>query len=86
MEFDELYEKIEKAKMPKNVLKIANKELKRMKKIPSHSPEYTVSRTYLDWLSDMPWSIESKDNNDVVNAKEILDKDHFGLEKLKIES
>ena len=54
-----------------------------MKKIPSHSPEYTVSRTYLDWLSDMPWSIESKDNNDVVNAKEILDKDHFGLEKIK---
>ena len=83
VEFDELHEKIKKAKMPKNVLKIANKELKRMKKIPSHSPEYTVSRTYLDWLSDMPWSIESKDNNDVINAKEILDEDHFGLEKVK---
>ncbi len=83
VEFDELHEKIKKAKMPKNVLKIANKELKRMKKIPSHSPEYTVSRTYLDWLSDMPWSIESKDNNDVINAKETLDQDHFGLEKVK---
>tara|TARA_B100000131_G_scaffold285198_1_gene294313 strand:- start:899 stop:3250 length:2352 start_codon:yes stop_codon:yes gene_type:complete len=83
VEFQELNEKIEKAKMPKNVLKIAKKELKRMRKIPSHSPEYTVSRTYLDWLSDLPWSIESKDNNDVVNAKEALDKDHFGLDKIK---
>ena len=46
-----------------------------MKKIPSHSPEYTVSRTYLDWLTDLPWNKQTDDNNDILNAKKILDKD-----------
>ena len=83
LEFQELAEKIKKAKMPKKVEKIANKELNRMKKIPSHSPEYTVSRTYLDWLVDLPWNNESTDNNDIMNAKKILDSDHYGLIKIK---
>ena len=83
LEFQELAEKIKKAKMPKKVDKIANKELNRMKKIPSHSPEYTVSRTYLDWLLDLPWNEESSDNNDIGNAKKILDTDHYGLVKIK---
>ncbi|MBJ47944.1 MAG: endopeptidase La [Candidatus Marinimicrobia bacterium] len=83
LEFQELAEKIKKAKMPKKVDKIANKELNRMKKIPSHSPEYTVSRTYLDWLIDLPWNDESNDNNDISNAQNILDEDHYGLVKVK---
>ena len=69
VEFQELADKIKKADMPEKIEKIANKELSRMKKIPSHSPEYTVSRTYLDWLVELPWNNESLDNNDIENAK-----------------
>ena len=83
LEFQELAQKIKDAKMPKKVQKIAEKELNRMKKIPSHSPEYTVSRTYLDWLTDLPWDFQTDDNNDILNAKKILDKDHYGLDKIK---
>ena len=83
VEFQELADKIKKADMPEKIEKIANKELSRMKKIPSHSPEYTVSRTYLDWLVELPWNNESLDNNDIENAKKILDTDHYGLSKVK---
>tara|TARA_Y100000996_G_scaffold414565_1_gene405832 strand:- start:68 stop:2416 length:2349 start_codon:yes stop_codon:yes gene_type:complete len=83
LEFQELADKIKEANMPEKVQKIADKELSRMKKIPSHSPEYTVSRTYLDWLVDLPWNAESLDNNDISNAKTILDTDHYGLIKVK---
>ena len=62
IEFEEIQDKIKKAKMPEDVEKIAHKELNRLQKIPSHSPEYTVSRTYLDWLVELPWSVQSKDN------------------------
>ena len=48
--------------MPKDILKVAKKELSRLEKIPTHSPEYTVTRTYLDWLIELPWSKQSKDN------------------------
>ena len=51
--------------MPKEVLKVANKELSRLEKIPTHSPEYTVTRTYLDWLVELPWENESEDNEDI---------------------
>ena len=83
IELQELEDKIKKAKMPKDVLKVANKEMKRLFKIPTHSPEYTVIRTYLDWLVDLPWNKESKDNEDLVFAEKILNEDHFGLEKIK---
>ena len=69
--------------MPKNVEKIALKELNRLQRIPSHSPEYTVSRTYLDWLVELPWDIQSKDNEKIDNANNILNKDHYGLDKVK---
>ena len=59
------------------------KELDRLSKIPSQSPEYTVSRTYLDWLTELPWSKTSEDSINVKDAKSILDKDHYGLEKVK---
>ena len=83
VELDELDEKIKKAKMPEKVEAVAKKELNRMQKIPAQSPEYTVSRTYLDWLVELPWSKESKDNEDINFAQEVLDKDHYGLEKVK---
>jgi len=83
VEIEEISDKIIKAKMPKEVQRIAKKELNRLQKIPSHSPEYTVSRTYLDWLVELPWSIESKDNEKLDNANNILNKDHYGLDKVK---
>ncbi len=83
VELDELDEKIKTAKMPEKVETVARKELTRMKKIPAQSPEYTVARTYLDWLVELPWSKESKDNEDINYAQEILDSDHYGLVKVK---
>ncbi len=83
VELDELDEKIKAAKMPESVDKIAKKELLRMKKIPAQSPEYTVARTYLDWLVELPWNKESKDNEDINYAQEVLDTDHYGLDKVK---
>ena len=83
LELDELDEKIKTAKMPEKVETVARKELTRMKKIPAQSPEYTVARTYLDWLVELPWSKESKDNEDINYAQEILDSDHYGLVKVK---
>ena len=62
---------------------LADKELKRLQKIPTHSPEYTVSRTYLDWLIELPWKKESKDNENIKNAFKILEADHYGLRKVK---
>jgi len=83
IEIDEIREKVEEAKMPEDVYKVAIKEIKRLKKIPTHSPEYTVSRTYLDWLTDLPWSKKSEDKKDIKFASDSLNKDHYGLEKIK---
>jgi len=83
VELKDIEEAIKKAKMPEEAEKVALKELDRLTKIPTQSPEYTVSRTYLDWLTELPWSITSEDSIDVKDAKSILDKDHYGLEKVK---
>ena len=83
IEIDEINDKIVEAKMPKDVHKVATKEVKRLKRIPTHSPEYTVSRTYLDWLTELPWNKESKDNQDLDKSQKILDEDHYGLNKIK---
>jgi len=83
LELDELKEKIDKIKMSEEATKVANKELKRLQKIPTHSPEYTVTRTYLDWLIELPWENESKDNEDIENASKVLDEGHYGLDKVK---
>ena len=83
LELDELKEKIDKIKMSEEATKVANKELKRLQKIPTHSPEYTVTRTYLDWLIELPWENESKDNEDIKNASKALDEGHYGLDKVK---
>jgi ATP-dependent Lon protease len=79
----ELREKIEAANMPEEAEKAAWKELERLNRIPPQSAEYTVSRTYLDWLVDLPWSRSSDDQLDLDRAREVLDDDHYGLEKIK---
>jgi ATP-dependent Lon protease len=82
-EIKELKERITKAKMPPEALKAAEKELDRLSKIPPASAEYTVARTYLDWLVELPWSNSTKDNLEISNAQKILEEDHYNLEKVK---
>lgn len=83
IEIKELEEKILKVGMPEEALKVANKEIDRLQRIPPSSPEYTVSRTYLDWLVELPWSTETEDRVDVHEALKILDRDHYGLKRVK---
>ncbi len=82
-EISELRERIEAAKMPEEVEKVAFKELDRLSHIPQASAEYTVARTYLDWLVELPWSVTTQDELDLKRAKRVLDADHYGLEKVK---
>ncbi|MEN9797725.1 MAG: hypothetical protein RL653_1421, partial [Pseudomonadota bacterium] len=82
-ELDELQERLKKAGLPPDVEKVANKELNRLKTIPAASSEYTVARTYLDWIAELPWSKISEDNLDIDNARKVLDTDHFGIQKVK---
>ena len=82
-ELKELEEKIDAANMSEEAEKVSRKELDRLTKIPPQSPEYTVSRTYLDWLLDLPWNESSKDRVDTKEAKKIMDEDHYGLDDVK---
>ncbi len=79
----EYREKIKKAKMPKDVEEKAEKELKRLKQMSQFNPEASYVRTYLDWLVDLPWSVESANNIEIKAAQKILDDDHYGLKKIK---
>ncbi|MBV8116974.1 MAG: endopeptidase La, partial [Candidatus Eremiobacteraeota bacterium] len=82
-ELNELREKIESAGMPEDVKKAADRELDRLSKVPQASPEYSVIRTYLDWLVTLPWNVETTDHIDIKQARVILDEDHYDLEKIK---
>jgi ATP-dependent Lon protease len=82
-EMDELRKAVQDAKMPQKVEEIAFKELSRLEKMNPASAEFTVTRTYLDYLIAMPWSKSTEDNLDINNAKKILDEDHYNLEKVK---
>ncbi|GLI39872.1 endopeptidase La [Geobacter hydrogenophilus] len=82
-EMIDLRKKIDAAGMPSEVRKIADKELKRVERINPASPEYTVSRTYLDYLAGMPWKNATRDNNDINQAEAVLDEDHYDLKKVK---
>ena len=82
-ELDELKKKIKAAKMPKEAEAAAEKELSRLSKMTPFSPETTVSRTYLDWLISLPWTVETKDAIDLGQARKILEEDHYGLKKPK---
>lgn len=82
-ENEEIKDKIEKAGMPKEAKEQALKELGRLEKMPSFSPEISYIRTYLDWLLMLPWSKKSESKVDIKKAKKILDDDHYGLDKAK---
>ena len=82
-EINELREKVEAAGMPEEVKARAIKEIDRMSRIPSASPEVGVIRTYVDWLIALPWNVSTTDNLDIKIAAKILDEDHYGLEKIK---
>jgi ATP-dependent Lon protease len=82
-EIDELRTKIEAAGMPEPVKKEALRELDRLSKMPVAAAEYTVSRTYVDWLVALPWSKRTEDSIDLRHTKQVLDDDHSGLEKVK---
>ncbi|HSH68873.1 MAG TPA: LON peptidase substrate-binding domain-containing protein, partial [Deferrisomatales bacterium] len=78
-----LMDKIKKARMPKEARAEAERELKRLKDMPPSSAEASVIRTYIDWLLDLPWHKATRDSLDIPKAKEILDEDHYNLEKVK---
>lgn len=82
-EIEELRKKIHDAKMPEQTVEVAMKELDRLSRIPSQAAEYTVARTYIDWLIAIPWSKSTKDNLAIKRAQTILDQDHYNLEKVK---
>ncbi len=82
-EIYELREKVRNAGMPQKVEEIANKEINRLERMNPISAEYTVSRTYLDYLVTMPWNKKTADNLDLNRARTVLDEDHYDLEKVK---
>src|SRR4029450_7379310 len=82
-EIEELRQKIQAAGMPETVLKEATRELDRLAKMPVAAAEYTVSRTYLDWLVSLPWTARTEEVIDLPKTKGVLDADHSGLEKAK---
>lgn len=83
MEINEFREKIEKSGMPPEARKEAERELDRLSKMPVAAAEYTVARTYLEWLTSLPWQVSTEDKLDIEEARRILDEDHYDLEKVK---
>jgi len=82
-EIEELRAKIDEAKMPPEAQKEAERELDRLRRMHPAASEYSVSRTYLDWLTSLPWSRSTQDNLDIQRAQHVLDEDHYDLEKVK---
>ncbi len=83
MEINELKQKIEEARLPPEAHKEAERELDRLAKMPPQAAEYTVSKTYLDWLVNLPWDKSTEGEIDIARAAKILDEDHYDLEKVK---
>jgi len=82
-EINELRRRIEEAKMPEEARQAAERELDRLSKMPPAAAEYTVARTYLDWLVTIPWSVSTTDNLNIAEARRILDEDHYDLKDVK---
>lgn len=82
-ELDELRQKIDQANMPEEALKEVNREFDRLRRMNPGAPEYTVARTYVDWMVAMPWNVSSEDVIDLAKVKDVLDNDHYGLDKIK---
>jgi ATP-dependent Lon protease len=83
VELKELRKRLEEAKLPEEAYKVADKELTRLGQMNPASAEYTVCRTYLDWLIELPWSVSTADTLDIQKAREVLEHDHYGLDKVK---
>lgn len=82
-EVEELRQKVVESGMPPEAMKEAERELDRLGRMPPSAPEYTVSRTYIDWLVALPWDKGTIDNLDIKEVRRILDEDHYGLDKIK---
>jgi ATP-dependent Lon protease len=82
-DLDGLEERIAKASLPQEAEQVAKKQLKRLRNMQVGSAEYTVVRTYLDWILDLPWHAQTPDNMDIGSVRRVLDEDHYGLEKVK---
>jgi ATP-dependent Lon protease len=82
-EVNELRERIAAAKLPEHAQKAADRELSRLERLPAAAAEYGVIRSYLEWLVDLPWSVTTADDLDISHAREVLDEDHYDLEKVK---
>src|SRR6185369_17201429 len=82
-DFEEFKTKITDAKMPPDVEKVAMKQFERLKVMQPSSAEYTVTRTYLEWLVELPWNVSTEDKLDIQEARDILNSDHYDLEKVK---
>ncbi|MDY6874852.1 MAG: endopeptidase La [Chloroflexota bacterium] len=83
MEVEGFREKIEEGGMPEEAEKEARRELDRLSKLPTAAAEYSVIRTYLDWLTSLPWKIQTEDDLDITHARQVLDEDHYDLDKVK---
>src|SRR5260370_24434687 len=82
-ELAEVRKRIEDARLPESVQLVAMREVDRLARMGTASPEYQMVRTYLDWLLDVPWSVTTPDRLDPVEARRVLDEDHYDLDKVK---
>jgi ATP-dependent Lon protease len=82
-EITELLTRLEDAELPPHAMKEAERELERLKRTPPTSPDHQVIRNYLEWMIELPWSVATEDNLDLTQARQILDEDHYDLEKVK---
>ena len=82
-EVEMLRERFKKAELPEEAKKEVERELGRLERLPAGAPDYHVTRTYLEFVLDLPWNTSTEDNLDIAHAREVLDKDHFGLKEVK---
>ncbi len=82
-EVEMLRERFEKAKLPEEAKKEVERELARLERLPAGAPDYHVTRTYLEFVLDLPWNQVTEDNLDIAHARQVLDEDHFGLKEIK---
>jgi len=82
-EAEQLRERLDKADLPEEIRKEADRELSRLEKLPSQAPDFHVIRTWLEYVLDLPWNVRTEDNLDIAHAREVLDEDHFNLKEVK---
>ena len=82
-ELEELQEKLDAAELPEEARKEVDRDLSRLRRTPTQSGEYSMIRTYLEWVAELPWNVSTKDDIDLAHARSVLDEDHYGLDKIK---